>query len=576
MTLQHHRLATLFSQRTAFAVTLLLAAQNAMAAPWLSVGNLYVDKGGYFGFQYQTAISETTTNSGAPGPTSVSSHTALSTQYGVGLQNEMRGYMGNPYLSQFTLVSKLDTSLENFHAPEDGALAADASVSATLRLYPNSRYEGQLNTAISQQVRVDATDSESTTSAPWFEYRQQYIPTSHDGKYGAVYKRSETEQTFAASGDQALGRNTLKENFSHQKVESTGATSQNEQSQLYVKHGFTPVYTGVVIQSVVSAVDVAPAPGTPFGPQPVVINTSMAYMYDKEYVDIKTMPRISGGISVVLDRADILENQLSANVSVGWPVWKQLVMGTQLNVSSYGAATNTGLSHNVRRGFKSKVAGQIRYDRYLSGALQQQWSSDRTDSLTWTMGGGHSIRYPAVYELFQPISIGITQDANLSGDLNNVLTSASLAHTVTMATTAQDIRISTTLSDNRSYDAIEHTSVAVQNAQLSLSKPIIKETYIESDAKFNVQWQEIQSAYTHSSLSWATLQYSYNNRRIAGQRNLSGNYAIIGRLDDSGTDLRGSGAINYHIGAVQVGGKASASILNTKFMSAQLDVKRYF
>jgi len=545
-----------------------------LGANWLNVGNIYGNRSGYVEYVSGYAYQETIDNYNNT-ITSQTTTSNLYTHFDIDFKQQTRGYISKPWIGLFTVNTTLDSKIDDFHSPSKVRFESRGRVNGKLEFLPYSRYNSVLSLDYSPEFTYDNTDELQTSQHASLDFTQFYDAIGHEGEYSGKAHYSQLESSLTLTGQQFLGRNRLTQN-AHQ-TQTTAIPVQNRQkiSSVNFAHKYLPEYSGVFVNNYLSATEIDAESGQYSGPQLTVINTNLTYMYDSEYVDTNTVPSIGGSASLVLDRAGILNPQMAANVGVGWPVWHQLKMSTQLNYSDSGYGSVVTLAHQARRGFKSKVVGQIKYDRYLQGSLQNRWAADDSQ-LTWNLGGGHSVRYPQVYELLQPISVGITQDFNFTGTTAEILQGGSLSHSAVLSTTRRDVTISSSLTDARSYQFATNSSVAVQNAQLSLAKPIIKDTYVESNAKFNLQWQQIQRASGNSTNQWASLQYRYDNRRIANQRNLSGNYTVTGKVDGEGNSLSASGAINYRIGSVQVGGKSSITLLNAKRFSAELNVKRFF
>ena len=555
-------------------VLAMLPMATAQAAPWLNLSPVYYRGSGYLEWRYNTTASEVT--DGAGNRSLVSSHSnSLHSAYNVGLNQHIRGYISKPWIAQFTVATNLDNSINNFHNIQEGSFTSRGSITASTHLFPYNPYDSILTINYIPTLYLQNNSDSQFTEFSSLQFTQNYEASKHDGTYVGRYNLTEGQDSLALSGKQFFGNTALSQRYSLQRTGVDGEANTNNVSSAYLTHSYRPEFSGVVVSNMVSTVDIAPATGRYTGPLPVTINTNLSYMYDAEYVDLKTVPSISGGTNVVLDRAGILEPQFAANVRVGWPTWRQLQMGTQLTYSAFGDSTTTTLAHNARRGFSGKRVGAIQYNRHLQGGLQNRWTDD--DSLlSWNLGAGHSLNSQLKYQALQPISVGINQNINLSGNTYEALQGGSLSHSAYASTTFNDISFSSNLSDTRSFQFATNSVTATQNAQASMAKPIFSDSYVNSDAKFNVQWQQTQREGVDTSSQWASLQYSYSNRRIAKQRNLSGNYTVIGKLDDSGSSLTASGGINYYIGSVQVGGKSSVTLLNDKSFSASLNVKRLF
>lgn len=550
------------------ALGLALISSNAQSAEWLYLGPTHYESGGFLEWRGSVTVNE------SPQNTSTSKSSQLGSFYNIALRQKSRGYISKPWISQFQIDSNVNFDLNDFHNPSAYEIGFRPSISGSLSFFPYSHYDSQLNLAYTPSLSYAADGEFNQSEHAKLSFVQNYAAQTYEGQYSGRYIRTYDTEYYALNGAQLIERNDFRQDFTVQKSGINNQQTSNTTSG-HIRHSYRPEFSGVVMSNMVSAVDIAPATGPYTGPLPVVFNTSLSYMYDAEYVDLNTVPSINGGASLVLDSAGILDPQMTASVSVGWPSWQKMQMSTHLNYSTYGDSTSTTLAHNARLAFKSKVVGQIKYDRYLQGALQNRWAT-RNNQLSWNLGGGHAVRYPQVYEMLQPISVGITQDLNLSGNTDNSLQGGSLSHSAIVSTTRNDITLASSLSDSRSYQFASNSQVAVQSAQMSLAKPLINDSYIESNAKLNVQWQQTQKVTGDTTSQSVSLQYQYDNRRIANQRDLSGNYTVIGKADSDGNSLSASGAINYRIGSVQIAGKSSVNVLNNKSFSAELNVKRFF
>ena len=554
-------------------ISLILLSPFNYGVPWLNVGRLSWSSGGYLDITSAYSATEIETAGGTT--IQQQSQSSLSTAYAISFDNQMRGYIYKPWISQFVINTSLDNHLSNFHDFDTTGLLSQGSVVANLSLYPYSNIDSDFTVGFLPSWTLSTGEDTEYDHYSWFQWSEAYTAATHDGLYQSNYRIDPTQSTLILTGKQTIDRHDLNQSLSLNSYQNNELGGEDKTASMHAKHQFVPEYSGIIANTMISAVDSQPASGASAGPLPVVINTSLAYMYDTEYVDTNTVPRYSGSASLVLDRAGILAPQIGVNLNVGWPTWHQLQMSTQLNYSDAGMSESTVLSHQARRNLKSKVVGQIKYDRFLQGAAQNRWTQTDT-ALSWSLAAGHGIRYPQVYEQLQPITVGFDQNFNLTGNIADGLQAGNLSHTAVASTKRNDITISSSLSDSRSVQFDSGTNFATQSAQLSLAKPVVTAAYVQSNVRFNAQWHQTEQNTGNRSTHSANLEYNYSNSRIAKQRNLSGNYLVSGKVDDNGPSLGANASINYRIGSMQVSGKSSVALLNDKSFSVSLNVRRFF